>query len=85
MKANGFKNNFWPMPLFIFFNLQTMHIKQLYICKQLHCYVFHKNPYTLAGFEPGPSVLEANVMSIAPRRQGQYVKVPFTNWQWKPD
>jgi hypothetical protein len=50
------------MPLFLFFNTQAMN---------MHCYVFPKNLIpTLAGFEPGSSVPEADVMSTAPRCQG---------------
>jgi hypothetical protein len=36
--------------------------------------IFSLKPYTLAGFEPGSSVPEANVMSTAPRRQGDGAK-----------
>jgi hypothetical protein len=54
------------MPLFLFFNTQTLHIKSK---TQQHCYVIPKKPYTLAGFEPGSAVSEADAMSTAPRRQ----------------
>jgi hypothetical protein len=30
---------------------------------------FAKKPYTLAGFEPGPSVYQADATTTAPRRQ----------------
>jgi hypothetical protein len=55
------------MPLFILFNTQTMHIKS-----KTHNSIamFFLKPYTLAGFEPGPAVSEADAMSTAPRRQG---------------
>jgi hypothetical protein len=58
---------FGPIPLFFLFNTQTMHIKST---TQQHCYVFPKKPYTVAGFEPGSAVSEADAMSTAPRRQG---------------
>jgi hypothetical protein len=34
-------------------------------------WVFPKKPYTPAGFEPGSSILKADVMAIEPRRQGK--------------
>jgi hypothetical protein len=49
---------FEPMPLFLFFNTQTMHIKS-----KVHNSIATtspQKPYALAGFEPGPSVPEAN-------------------------
>jgi hypothetical protein len=33
---------------------------------------FFPKTYTLAGFEPGSAVSEADAMSTAPRRQGMY-------------
>jgi hypothetical protein len=51
------------MPLFLFFNTQTMHIHTALLW-------FPKKPYTLAGFEPGSFIPEVNAMSTAPRRQG---------------
>jgi hypothetical protein len=48
---------------------KNMHIKSIKYVQQ-HCYDFPKKPYTMAGFEPGPSVQEADAMSTAPRRQG---------------
>jgi hypothetical protein len=48
------------------FDTQTMHIGS--ICTQQHCYdLYPYKPYTLAGFESGSSVPEANAMSTAPR------------------
>jgi hypothetical protein len=57
------------MPLFIYFNTQTMHIKS-----KTHNSIamFFLKPYTLAGFEPGSAVSEADAMSTAPRRQGLF-------------
>jgi hypothetical protein len=49
------------MPFFSF-STQTKHIQ--------HFHDFPLKPYTLAGFEPGSSVSEADAMSTAPRRQG---------------
>jgi hypothetical protein len=64
-----FLNIFWPMPLFLLFNTQTMH-SHLVDSTQQHCYAFPKKPYTLAGFEPVSFAPEAEAMSTAPRRQG---------------
>jgi hypothetical protein len=44
------------MPLFIFFNTQTMHIKSIYIYIQQQRYDFLKKTSTLPGFEPRSSV-----------------------------
>jgi hypothetical protein len=58
---------FGPMPLFLFCNTQTMHIKS----KPYNSIaMFFLKPYTLVGFEPGSAVSEAAGMSTAPRRQG---------------
>jgi hypothetical protein len=48
-------------------NTQTMHIKSI-----MHSSIamISLKPNTLAGFEPRPSVLEADAMPTAPRRQG---------------
>jgi hypothetical protein len=51
-------------------NKQAMHIESIlhnYVCTWL---CFPKNPYTLTRFEAGYSVLEADAMPTAPRRQG---------------
>jgi hypothetical protein len=56
------------MPLFRFFNAQTMHIKSKTHNSNA---MFFLKPYTLAGFEPGSAVCEAAAMSTAPRRHGQ--------------
>jgi hypothetical protein len=55
---------FWLLPLFLFFNTQTMHIKSI-----VHNSI-DKKPYTLAEFEPGSAGSEANAVSTSPRRQG---------------
>jgi hypothetical protein len=36
--------------------------------------MFSLKPYTLVGFEPGPSVPEVDAMSTAPHRQGDYCR-----------
>jgi hypothetical protein len=54
------------MPIFLKVNTQTMHFTQLYTTAMLHVSL---KPYTVAGFEPGSSVPEADAMSTAPRRQ----------------
>jgi hypothetical protein len=54
------------MPLFLFLNTQTMHLKAI-IHTQQHCYAFPKNTLTLAGIEPGSAVAQADAMSTAPR------------------
>jgi hypothetical protein len=41
-------------------------LSRLYICTQQLWYDFLKKPYTLAGFEPGSSVPEADALSTAP-------------------
>jgi hypothetical protein len=64
-------NFFVPMPFILFFNTQTMHIES-----KTHNSIamFFLKPYTLAGFEPGSAVPEADAMSTAPRRQGIFCK-----------
>jgi hypothetical protein len=64
------------MPLFSFFNTQTMHIKPtMYVCTYIYdIYTtallrFPKKLYTLVRFEPGSSIPEADAMSIEPRSQ----------------
>jgi hypothetical protein len=55
------------MLLFLFFNTHTYtayYVRQLYTTALL-CF-----PYTLEGFEPEPSVPEADTISTASRRQG---------------
>jgi hypothetical protein len=37
--------------------------------------MFFLKPYTLAGFEPGSAVSEADAMSTAPRRQGPSIEM----------
>jgi hypothetical protein len=60
----------WPMPLFLMYaNTQTMHVKPT---EQKSIAIFS---YTLAGFEPGSSVPEAEAMSTAPHRQANLVVV----------
>jgi hypothetical protein len=55
-----FKNIFGPKPLLHFFYTQTMHIKPI----KFNSYdISPYKPYTLAGFEPGSSVPEADAMS----------------------
>jgi hypothetical protein len=60
------------MPSFHFFNTQTVHSKSV-----VHNSIqqLPQKPYTLAGFEPGPSFLEADAMSTASRRQSNVVNV----------
>jgi hypothetical protein len=48
--------------------LKTLHIKSITHTQQ-DCYVVPKKLYTLAGFEPGPSVPEVDAMATAPRRR----------------
>jgi hypothetical protein len=48
------------MPLFLFFDTQTMHFKSALLR-------FYQKNHTSAGFEPGSSVPEAEAMSVAPR------------------
>jgi hypothetical protein len=60
------------VPLFIFFNTQTMTIKS----KTYNRIVFPKKTYTLAGFEPGSAISEADAMSTAPRRQRIFQYLP---------
>jgi hypothetical protein len=55
------------MPFISQLNTQTMHIESI----EHNCVaMFPYEPITLAGFEPGSYVPEAEVMSIAPRCQG---------------
>jgi hypothetical protein len=53
------------MPLFLFFNTQTMHIKPI---TGSSIAIFSLN--TLAGFEPGSSVPKADTLSAAHCRKG---------------
>jgi hypothetical protein len=58
------------MPLFIKqANTQTMNTYNVKYTQQRY-YVSPKNLYTPAGYEPGSSVSEGDVMSTAPRCQG---------------
>jgi hypothetical protein len=41
---------------------------------------FPKKRYTLAGFEPGSAVSEADAMSTAPRRQGMDAILRLNKW-----
>jgi hypothetical protein len=50
-----------PTPLLLFLNAQTMQIKPT-----INNYVCPKQPYTLARFEPGSPIPEADAMSTAP-------------------
>jgi hypothetical protein len=54
------KNIFWSMPLILFLNTQTMHIRKI-----IHNSIamFSQKPYTLAGIEPGSSVPEGDKRS----------------------
>jgi hypothetical protein len=58
------------MPLFLFFNTQTMHIKS-----KTHNSIarFFLKPYTLAEFEPGSAVSEAAAMSTAPGQVARFI------------
>jgi hypothetical protein len=47
-----------------------MHIKSIFTTALL---CFPKKPYTLEGFEPGSTVLQAKAMTTAPRRPGPKV------------
>jgi hypothetical protein len=53
----------WPLNLFLKVNTQTMHIKSI-LYNSID--MFPKKPNTLAGFEPGSSVPEADAMSTPP-------------------
>jgi hypothetical protein len=57
------------MPLFPIINHTSKQCK-LTQFSQKHCYVSLQKPYTLAGFDPGYYVLQADAMTTAPRRQG---------------
>jgi hypothetical protein len=59
--------NFWAIACISLF-LHTNNAYEVDSAQQ-HCYDFQKT-YTLAGFEPGPSFLEAYLMSTARRSQG---------------
>jgi hypothetical protein len=54
------------------FNTQTLHTKSYTIALLFSL----KKTYTLMGFEPGYSVLQAAVITTVPRRQG-YVPTLF--------
>jgi hypothetical protein len=56
------------MPSFLSFT-QTMQIKSK--TQNSIAMFFSKKPYTLAGFEHGSAVSEADAMSTAPLRQGK--------------
>jgi hypothetical protein len=43
-----------------------MPTKSIHVHTQLHC-CFPYKPFTLAGFEPGSSVLQADGMTTSPR------------------
>jgi hypothetical protein len=58
----------WPMPLFLLFNTQTMHIKVILYTTALLC--FPKNLIPWWDLNPGLLVPEADAMSTASRRQG---------------
>jgi hypothetical protein len=55
------------MPLFSFSTHKQCILSQKHTTALL---CFSLKPYTLAGFEPGSAVFEADSMSTAPRRQG---------------
>jgi hypothetical protein len=55
------------MPLFPFFITKIMHIRST--IRNSVAMFSPITPYTLAGFDPGPSVSEAYAMSTAPRHQ----------------
>jgi hypothetical protein len=57
-----------PIPLFHFLNTQT---KCTYIIHNIIAVFSLNKPYTLEGFEPWPSVTEAEAMSTAPRSQAR--------------
>jgi hypothetical protein len=57
---------FLPVPIFPFFYTNNAH-KDNY--RQQNRCVSPKNIYALAGFEPGPSLPEADAMSTAPRHR----------------
>jgi hypothetical protein len=59
----------WPMPLFLLFNTQTMHIKSFYT--QKHCYIFPKNLIPWRDSNLGLLVPEVDAMSTTPRLQGK--------------
>jgi hypothetical protein len=52
-----------------------MHTIQTITYTQQNCYYFSNNLITLAEFEPGYSVPEADAMSTAPRRHGAWQKL----------
>jgi hypothetical protein len=54
----------WPMLLFVFLSHKRYDLLNY---TQLLCYVLPKNlTYTVAGFEPGSSVPEADAMATVP-------------------
>jgi hypothetical protein len=54
------------MPLFLFFNTQTMHVQSI-VHNSIATYDFPKNLlHNLAGFEPRSFASEADTMSTAP-------------------
>jgi hypothetical protein len=55
------------MPLFLFFNTQTMHIMSV-DCAMQHCYDTLKNLIPWRDSNPVSSVPEVGAMSTAPRR-----------------
>jgi hypothetical protein len=58
--------------VFLFFNTQKCKL-QLFLHSSIA--MFPLQPYTLAGFEPGSSVPEADAMSTAPRRRAIFVLI----------
>jgi hypothetical protein len=49
---------------------QILRVKLLNTTYVQHCYFVAEKPYTMAGFEPGSFVPQANAMTSVPGRQG---------------
>jgi hypothetical protein len=64
--GRNLKKYFWAKTVIFLFSTQAMSIMSIIGTLQ-HCSAFPKT-LTLAGFEPGFSVPEADAMSTAPRR-----------------